>query len=62
MKYIILLIGLILIMAVISGCAQEIITEPEAEEVGDIASEAETLEELDNTYVEAEDLDVGELY
>ncbi len=63
MRYINLLIGLILITALISGCAQETITEPTpAEEAEDTTSEAETLEELDDTYVEVEDLDVGELY
>ena len=62
MRYINLLIGLVLIAALISGCAQETITAEEAEEDEPDTDEAETIEELDNTYVEVEDLDVGELY
>lgn len=58
MKYIVsFLIVIILITAMISGCAQ--VTEPE--EPGEEVTEPEVLEELDDTVIGDEEIDVGDL-
>ncbi|MBL7054944.1 hypothetical protein ISS05_04270 [Candidatus Woesearchaeota archaeon] len=63
MKTLSLIISLLLILGLIVGCAQQT-TEPTqpADEEQEPADEADIAQELDDTYVADEELDVGEMF
>ncbi len=67
MRILTILISLLFIIGLISGCAQQEITQPadttddEIQDTTDTISDSDFNQELDDAYVENKDLDVGEL-
>ena len=64
MKYLTILVGLLLMISLVSGCVQvtEENTDGDLDNSGDVMQDDEINNELDDTYVENGDLDVGELF